>query len=250
MEKIADREKEFHNLRFVVNAGKREEDKFYRALYSMTTDFYDYIYSNSNGRDVLDYGCGDGERAIALQIQDIARSITAIDISDEAIKLAKLGSLKSSGSSSGINFLVKDCELTGFHEESFHLIYGNGIIHHLDTRKSIQEVHRLLKKEGSIIFYEPLGTNPVINLYRYLTPKSRTRDEHPLIMGDFEVIRSYFPNLKLYYYGLFTLLFLPLYSNPDRSKIFKLAQSLDKFLFKNIRLAKYFAWSVLLVAKK
>ena len=40
----------------------------------------------------------------------------------------------------------------------------------------------------AILFFEPLGTNPFINFYRYLTPSSRSKDEHPLLKEDFENI--------------------------------------------------------------
>ena len=43
-----------------------------------------------------------------------------------------------------------------------------------------------LPSKGNLIFIEPLGTNPIINLYRKLTPKSRSKDEHPLINKDFK----------------------------------------------------------------
>ena len=44
----------------------------------------------------------------------------------------------------------------------------------------LNEISRILKPNGKLLFIEPLGTNPLINFYRKLTPKSRSKDEHPL----------------------------------------------------------------------
>ena len=37
-----------------------------------------------------------------------------------------------------------------------------------------------MKPSAGALFIEPLGHNPVINLYRRRTPEQRTVDEHPL----------------------------------------------------------------------
>ena len=76
-------------------------------------------------------------------------------------------------------FRVDNCEKTGFQDNEFDLIYGTGVLHHLELEKCLNEIRRILKKDGEIIFIEPMGTNPFINLYRLLTPKSRSEDEHP-----------------------------------------------------------------------
>ena len=65
------------------------------------------------------------------------------------------------------------------------------MLHHLDLSKCMLELNRLLRINGSIVFMEPLGTNPLINLYRKLTPNSRTADEHPLTPKDFYFIKTY-----------------------------------------------------------
>ena len=101
----------------------------------------------------------------------------------------------------------------------------------------------------NLIFIEPLGTNPFINLYRKLTPKSRSRDEHPLIHKDFKYIKNKFIDTKIKYYGFLTLIFSPFYKLPNESKFFKLLAYFDQILFK-LKIFRIFAWSVLITAKK
>ena len=148
-----------------------------------------------------------------------------------------------------VDYYVDNCEKTKFKNDSFDIVYGTGILHHLEFNKCLNEIHRILKSNGSLIFIEPLGTNPFINLYRKLTPNSRSKDEHPLINKDFEYIRNKFVDMKVKYYGLLTLIFFPFYKFPDQSKFFKFLAKLDQILFK-FKIFKLLAWSVLITAKK
>ena len=47
------------------------------------------------------------------------------------------------------------------------------------------------------MFYEPLGTNPMIRLYRRLTPRLRSPDEHPLVDADVDLARRSFAVVAL-----------------------------------------------------
>tara|TARA_X000000950_G_C13795258_1_gene611148 strand:- start:234 stop:977 length:744 start_codon:yes stop_codon:yes gene_type:complete len=238
------REKEFHN-RLQSGSKGRFENIFYKALLNAWNDFYNYLNSNAKNCEILDYGCGVGpiiERVIKFN----PKKITGIDISEVSISKAKE---KFKGMESKVMLLVDNCEETKFQDNKFDLIYGIGILHHLQTSKCIAEISRILKPGGMLLFIEPLGTNPLINLYRLLTPKSRSIDEHPLVSKDFEIIKSKFNIVKLKYYGFLTLIFFPFYSSSSKSKIFNLLIKLDQFLFK-MKLFRFFAWSTLIVARK
>ena len=99
------------------------------------------------------------------------------------------------------------------------------------------------------MFIEPLGTNPIINLYRNLTPKSRSDDEHPLVKDDFNLIKEKFFKTNIRYYGFLTLIFFPFYKSPKDSFLFNLLKKLDQILFK-LNIFKNLAWSVMIVATK
>lgn len=237
------REKEFHN-KLQSNTKGRFENVFYKAISNAWNDFFDYLNLKVKGSEVLDYGCGVGP-VIEKVITFNPKKITGIDISDVSIEKAKK---RFKDFNADIELLVDNCEKTKFGNEKFDLVYGLGILHHLQISKCIDEILRILKPKGSLLFIEPLGTNPVINIYRSLTPGSRSKDEHPLNFKDFDFIKSKFGNISLKYYGLLTLIFFPLYSSQN-SKIFKILSKLDQFLFK-IKFFRLFAWSVLIVANK
>ena len=196
------REKKFHNNLQSKSKG-RFENIFYKALYSMYEDFNAYTSQKSKNKIVLDYGCGIG--SVTQKIATLKPSkLFGIDISEisisKAIENAKNLNLQ-------INYSVDNCEETRFKAETFDLVFGSGILHHLDLEKSLVEINRILKKGGEMVFLEPLGANPLINFYRKLTPKSRSEDEHPFLKKDFNFINSLFKQVTVKYYGFFTLIF-------------------------------------------
>jgi len=238
------REKKFHNKLQSKSKG-RFENIFYKALYSMYEDFNAYTSQKSKNKIVLDYGCGIG--SVTQKIATLKPSkLFGIDISEisisKAIENAKNLNLQ-------INYSVDNCEETRFKAETFDLVFGSGILHHLDLEKSLVEINRILKKGGEMVFLEPLGANPLINFYRKLTPKSRSEDEHPFLKKDFNFINSLFKQVTVKYYGFFTLIFFLFYKNPQKSSVFKIISKLDYYFFK-IKYFKSLAWSVLIVAKK
>ena len=238
------REKDFHNELQSKPKG-RFENIFYKAIANTWDDFYERLKKNARNSEVLDYGCGVGPSIIAVSNYQ-PKKIIGIDISEISIKKAKdktkyLGSM--------VELQVDNCEKTSFENNRFDLVYGHGILHHLEFSKCLDEILRILKPGGSLIFVEPLGTNPIINLYRKLTPKSRSIDEHPFTDKDLTLLKNKYNDVEIKYYGLLTLIFFPFYSDPNKSKIFKMLKDADQILFK-IKLFRYFAWSVLISAKK
>jgi len=237
------REKEFHNKLQSSSKG-RFENIFYKAIGHAWLDYYDNLNSLAKNSDILDYGCGVGP-TIEKVINYNPKKITGIDISDVSINKAKE---KFKNSDIKIELLVDNCEKTKFKNNQFDLVYGLGILHHLEFSKCIDEISRILRTNGSLLFIEPLGTNPIINLYRFFTPGSRSKDEHPLTFKDFDLIEEKFKSVSIKYYGFMTLFFFPFYKSTN-SRIFKALIKFDQLLFK-IKFFRLFAWSVLITAKK
>ncbi len=238
------REKNFHND-LQSKKKSRFENIFYKALHNMFEDFNLIISKKANQKIVLDYGCGVGSVTEKIAKYNPKR-LVGVDISevliDKAVQSAKNLNFK-------IEYLIDNCENLKLKEKTFDLVFGSGILHHLNMEKAINEISKVLKDDGEMVFIEPLGTNPIINFYRKLTPNSRSVDEHPFIKKDFDLINSLFKNVKINYYGFFTLAFFLFYIKPEKSLLFKILCKLDNYFFK-IKNFKYFAWSVLIIAKK
>jgi hypothetical protein len=57
---------------------------------------------------------------------------------------------------------------------------------------ALDEIFRVLKPNGKILFVEPLGINPVGKLLRSLKKKARTSDEQPLRLCDIAEVKKRF----------------------------------------------------------
>tara|TARA_B100000945_G_C20357358_1_gene585331 strand:- start:348 stop:1091 length:744 start_codon:yes stop_codon:yes gene_type:complete len=238
------REKDFHN-KLQSQKNERYENRFYKAIYNLNQDYFDYLGKNAKDSKILDYGCGIGNSVVEV-IKHKPKKIIGIDISEVSINKAKT---KAKELGIEVDYKVDNCEKTKLDDNSFDIVYGSGILHHLKIEKCLNEINRILKSKGSLVFIEPLATNPIINLYRKLTPNSRSKDEHPLINKDLKFIKDKFIETKIKYYGFLTLVFFPFYSSPAESRLFKFLADFDQQLFK-FKFFRLFAWSVLITAKK
>ena len=127
---------------------------------------------------VLDYGCYEGYETTKY-LEYGASYVCGIDISDEAIKRAR-----ASVSAQRARFIVADAHNLPFDSESFDLVVGRAILHHLELRTAYSEISRVLKPGGLAMFVEPLRGNPLAKIVRLVTPKARTEDERPLDYRD------------------------------------------------------------------
>jgi SAM-dependent methyltransferase len=136
------------------------------------------------GRDVLECGCGLGMLSTLL-----ARSgarVSAFDISPGSIDVARRRAALH-GVADSIDFAVAAGESLPYADESFDVVLGKGVLHHLDVTLAAGELHRVLRPGGRAAFTEPLGTNPVLAFARDHLPyphKNPRGADEPLTYDD------------------------------------------------------------------
>src|SRR6266851_3045823 len=172
-----ERERTFHNWVF-SEKGRSSVAKFY-SIADISERYYRECIVARDAHDVLEIGCGRGSVASFLG-RDV--SFTAIDISDVAVQEAAEVARANGIAGPRHTYLLMNAEETAFADNSFDLICGTGILHHLNLNKACAEIRRILRSDGGAVFIEPLGHNPLLNLYRKLTPQIRSVDEHPLLV--------------------------------------------------------------------
>jgi len=84
---------------------------------------------------------------------------------------------------------VMDANNLTYPDNTFDLCFGSGVLHNLQLPQAFEEVERVVKKNGNLIFMESLVTNSLIQLYRRLTPSDCTSDETPLTSAHISNIR-------------------------------------------------------------
>jgi SAM-dependent methyltransferase len=166
------------------------------------------LMGDLRGKRLLDVGAGLGESSVYFALR--GADVTALDLSPRMVDCAiALG--RAHGVS--IRGVVQSGERLDVPEAHFDIVYVANTIHHVTDKDLLfRQVHRALKVGGRFFSYDPLGYNPIIEIYRRMATKVRTEDEAPLTFADVEIARKYFPNLKHREFWILTLsLFLKYY---------------------------------------
>jgi len=159
-------------------------------------------------------------------------SLTCINISDAELQ-AGIDSAVSSNSRP--DFILMDAHELQFEDQTFDMVYGDAILHHLNMAPALNEIYRVLKPNGKILFVEPLDMNPVGKLVRSLTKKARTADEQPLRVCDIAEINKHFETRFFYEEFLSVpigVLSGMIFKNPSNSMM-RFAFRADQFLDRN-----------------
>ena len=134
------------------------------------------------GRLVLDYGCGKGDFSRILAKRGAC--VRGIDISPKLIEEARSSAARMEFNGNAPKFLVGDAHHTPFPDALFDNVVGNGALHHLDLKRALPEIARVLKPGGKAVFQETMSSHPLLWALRRLTPKAHTTDERPLSWTD------------------------------------------------------------------
>jgi SAM-dependent methyltransferase len=243
-------ERAFHNRIFAedgIHAAGTVTPR-YLITKSSTDYFTAEVARRAPGKHILEYGCGVNSYAFWLARQ--GATVVGIDISDEAVDYSKERA-KKEGLSDKVSFVRMNAEELDFPADHFSLVCGRAILHHLDLAKAYPSLARVMTKESEAIFVEPMGYNPLINMFRAATPDERTPDEHPFKGEDFAITKKHFGKVDARYFHLASIAALPLHKFPG---VFKAAvsglEAVDQALFKVIPPLGKMAWSVALTLSK
>jgi SAM-dependent methyltransferase len=237
------REAEFHNRTYTDEAREKLWSSYYLIVDSSRRFYEDYLGARCRDTDVLEYGSGLASEAFFLADRG-ARSVTGIDISSVAVE--RDNQRARAKGYERVTFVVMDAETMDFEPESFDLICGTAILHHLDLERAYSELARVLRPGGRAIFIEPLGHNPLINLYRRRTPHLRTPDEHPLLTEDLELASRYFRSVRARFAHLSSLAAVPFRRLRFFANLVGAFDDLDRTLFRFVPALRRYAWQVVL----
>jgi SAM-dependent methyltransferase len=145
------------------------------------------------GRCLLDLGCGIGTSSTFFAV----RGATVVGLDISSLMLSRASAL---GRRYEVQSRFQPCQAVAeclpLRSGTFDFVYGYGILHHTDLQRTLEEVRRVLRPGGRAVFIEPLGLNPVISLYRRLSPEVLTSGERPLTWRDLRAIDRVFPGAE------------------------------------------------------
>lgn len=138
--KMSNMEKKF------VNSKKREEKNIKLIEDIFTTSGIDL----NRVHKVLDIGCGVGFMARYLN-ERYGMEVMGVDVDPEQIECAE----EYSKEHDEVHFAVADATQLPFEDNNFDLVMSFMVIHHIgDWKRTLQEIRRVLKPQGTYIMYE------------------------------------------------------------------------------------------------
>ena len=204
-----------------------------------------------HGKRVLEYGCGEGW--ITRDLARLGGNVCAFDISPQAAENTKR-TLAVENLLDRCSVEVMPAERLLYEPASFDIAVGFAILHHLDLVKALAELHRVLKPGGVAYFAEPLATNPLIRIYRKLTPQFRTADEQPLVLSRMPSLLSSFGSFEHREFYLTALGAIALLYLPGGARLFPFLSAglhrIDRALLRAVPQLGSWAWYTILQIKK
>jgi SAM-dependent methyltransferase len=132
------REQEFGTREF-FDAVERHRYTDYAPWMPAVMGFNDFA-----GARLLEVGCGMGTDL--LQFARGGAKVTGVDLTPRSIEISRQ---HLSVYGEGGDFAISDGENLPFADESFDIVYSNGVLHHTpDTAGAVREVHRVVRTGG------------------------------------------------------------------------------------------------------
>lgn len=153
---------------------------------------------------LLDFGCGAG--VASVRFAHVGFTVDGFDISEDNLRVASdLAERYRVGSK--CSFRPMTAEKLLYADDTFDIIVGIDILHHVDIPRAIAEARRVLRPGGVAIFKEHVEAplvEPIRNtaLLRAIAPREQslddhiTEDERKLNADDLSIIRHEFDHVE------------------------------------------------------
>ena len=209
-------------------------------------------------RTLLDAGCGEG--IYATLFAAVGYKVAGFDISPKSIEISRRLAA-SNGFSRSTCFSVQASEHLNYPDDSFDVVVGIDILHHVEIVPSVAELLRVLRPGGTALFREFVEVpafDDIRNtaLMRLFFPKEKhqdaclytTEDERKLTDYDIDSIRALCPTLTETRFNLFAR--LDRFLRRPRQRNASYMEKFDYWLCARIPRLSRFGGSVVLELRK
>jgi ubiquinone/menaquinone biosynthesis C-methylase UbiE len=159
-----------------------------------------------DGAQALDLGCGRGE--VAVQIAGLGAHVTGIDISPESLSRAKMLA-EDHGVGGGVKLQQGNAEQLAFDDDSFDLAVSAGVMSFVDFDRSVAELARVVRHDGTAVILDTLGHNPIARMgrRRHLVTGQTTRFQVDNIItcNHLDRLRAHFGSVEVHAFDFLTV---------------------------------------------
>jgi 2-polyprenyl-3-methyl-5-hydroxy-6-metoxy-1,4-benzoquinol methylase len=215
------------------------------------------LYRDGSQR-LLDFGCGMGNASMLYA--KIGYRVSGFDVCEENLEECRRKAQRY-GFEDRTDFSIQAAEDLEYPDESFDVVAGLDILHHVEVGPALRQAYRVLKPGGVAVFREfvevpvfdtlrnsPVGTWLVSN--EASLQDHRTEDEHKLTRDQMEIVTDVFPNAEIIRFNLLSRFrrFFPFaHSKPGRpSKV----ERLDQVVFRTMPFTQRLGGDVVMVLRK
>jgi SAM-dependent methyltransferase len=245
-------ERHFHDQK--VTAPERSDKRDFYAAGGLDIVWRAYLASAGDlrGKRVLDFGCGEGWSA--LEYARRQATVHSFDISPESVRNLVASADGDRAVQQRLYPAVMAAEQLGYASESFDLVLGVGILHHTDLSVVSGEIARVLRPGGRALFMEPLAHNPLLRLFRVLTPWRRTPTERPLSVREVRAFGRAFAHAEFRGFHLVGILPQGLLWATGSRRLFawtlRLCEQLDRWLLSAVPVLHRYTWSAIIEVRR
>lgn len=110
------------------------------------------ILERGGGGDILELGSVNWKKYIDLELH-APGSLTCINISEKELqKGIRAAKKRQTEKYCRHTFRRMDAHHLEFPDRTFDIVFGTGILHHLDLETAVREIARVLKDDGEMVF--------------------------------------------------------------------------------------------------
>lgn len=241
----------------VIERGRRERDFFNRYNAAAEVKDADLVavpvlsaipeevtehFPSLQDKYVCDFGCGYGVTSAWFALR--GARVLAFDVAETNVTIARRAA-RVNKVEDRMTAQVMQAESAPLPSNTFDLVFGCGVLHHLDIEISAHQILRILKPGGVAIFREPLGENQLLEWIRRSPVRSsshrHTADERSLRYADVDVLRRVFPRVEFRETELFSLLGALLREfkstpviSPRREKLINKIRQFDRWMLAKV----------------
>jgi ubiquinone/menaquinone biosynthesis C-methylase UbiE len=174
-DKIIEKTRYNNNAKLYLQNKKKTPSNQVPSYLDVSLKYYFSLFKKlKKNIKLLEIGAGMGENT--KQLIDMGFKVYATDISPMSVKVMK----KKFSNYKNFFSRTADMEKLPFKNETFDIICSAGSLSYGDNNLVMDEIYRVLKAHGTVVFLDSLNDNPIYRLNRYIKFLKNNRSKSTL----------------------------------------------------------------------